>query len=80
MAKRLLKGAVVEVEGVMNIRVYVSKDGETKAAAKLRCRHIKVFGVTAKREITGGEEKEETAKGKIENIAAITEPMDDIPF
>ncbi len=80
VAKRLLKGAVVEVEGVMNIRVFTGRDGEPKAAANLRCRHIKVFGVTAKRETTGADKKEETGMGKIETIVPITEPMEDMPF
>ncbi len=83
VAKRLVKGAVVEVEGILRIRVYVSKDGETKAAANLRCRHLKVFGVTAKREASEQREESEeppAAKDKIETIAAITEPMEDVPF
>ncbi len=88
VATRLLKGAVVEVEGIMYIRVYAGRDGEPKAATNFRCRHIKVFGVTAKRETTGQGEQVEGANGETgklplqqpEHIAAITEPMDDMPF
>ena len=83
VAKRLLKGAVVEVEGTMTMRVYAGKDGEPKAACSFRCRHIKVFGVTAKREAAEGDEGSEeppAAKDKIETIAAITEPMEEVPF
>ena len=81
VVRRLLKGAVVAVEGTMYIKMYTGRDGEPKAATNFRCRRINVFGVTAKREPTGGKEEEgETTVGKIENIAAITEPMEDMPF
>ena len=81
VAKRLLKGAVVEVEGTMTMRVYSGKDGELKVAANFHCRRVKVFGTTTRREaISGTEDGKETAVDKIETIAAITEPMEDMPF
>lgn len=82
VALKLLKGAVVEVNGRVKAGAYVNKQGEAKASLHFHCNGIKVFGITHKKE---GENKEVESADKatpqvIENIAAITEPMDDMPF
>lgn len=81
IAKHLLKGAVVQVEGRMECKVYAGKDGEPKVAAHFHCRRVNLFGVTVKKETTTGAEEvpNNEAKG-IEHIAAIREPMEDMPF
>lgn len=82
LAKGLVKGAVVEVEGIIYIRVCASKDDEPKAATNFRFRHIKVIGVTANKEMTGVREEGDipAVENRIENISPVTEPMDDVPF
>ncbi|MDQ2753494.1 MAG: single-stranded DNA-binding protein [Bacteroidota bacterium] len=62
IAKYLLKGAVVQVEGRMDFKVYAGKDGEPKVAANFHCRRVQVFGVMVKKEMTG--EAEEVANNE----------------
>lgn len=79
VAARLLKGVVAEVSGRISVQPYIGKDGTAKAYLNLHCNTIKVHGGnTSDKAKEEGEGKEE--KPAIENIAAITEPMDDIPF
>ncbi len=79
VASRLLKGAVAELSGRISVQPYIGKDGTAKASLNMHCNTIKVHGGNsfgkAKETRTGTGEKPD-----IENIAAITEPMDDIPF
>ena len=81
VAPKLLKGTVVEVSGRMYVRAYMSTNNEPKASLNLHCNSIKVHTTTGKKE---GEStdvtNEEQPQVQIENIIAITEPMDDIPF
>ncbi len=78
VAAKLVKGSIVEVSGRMYIRAYVGANNEPKASLHLHCNSIKVHGKTTEKEVEEtGDVKEESP---IENIAAITEPMDDMPF
>ena len=78
VAAKLVKGTIVEVSGRMYIRAYTSADNEPKASLNLHCNNIKVHGKTAKKEVAEtGDVKNESP---IENISAITEPMEDMPF
>ena len=79
VASRLLKGAVAEVSGRISVQPYIGKDGTAKASLNMHCNTIKVHGGNISGKLKeGGEGKQE--RPAIENIAAITEPMDDIPF
>ena len=77
VAAKLLKGTIVEVSGRMYIRDYNGANNEPKATLNFHCNSIKVHGggkkETANNETVNGE-------ALIENIAAITQPEDDIPF
>lgn len=79
VAKRLNKGVVVELSGRISVQPYIGKDGTAKASLNMHCNTIKVHSGSAR-----GKEEENSdnkvEKPVIENIAAITEPMDDIPF
>src|SRR4051794_15875611 len=77
VAAKLLKGAIVEVSGRMYIRAYIGTDSEPKASLNLHCNSIKVHGGDKKKATINATAKEAAA---IENIAAITESEDDIPF
>ncbi len=79
VASRLLKGAVAEVSGRISVQPYIGKDGTAKASLNMHCYNIKVHGgnSTSKAKETGAGTG---GKPVIENIAAITEPMDDMPF
>ena len=78
VAAKLVKGAIVELSGRLYIRAYTGADNEPKASLNLLCNSIKVHGKTTKKEVaeTGDVKKE----SPIDNIAAITEPMEDMPF
>ena len=79
VATRLLKGVIVELSGRISVRPYIGKDGTAKASFNMHCNTIKVHGGNLSgrtKETDNGREE----KAAIENIAAITEPMDDIPF
>ena len=78
VAAKLVKGTIVEVSGRMYIRAYTNTDNEPKASLNLHCNNIKVHGKTAKKEVA--ETGDVKTESPIENIAAITEPMDDMPF
>lgn len=82
VAAKLAKGTVVEVLGRLYIRAYMGTDSEPKASLNLHCSTIKVHGVTGKKGNSNQEDagQETRVKTVIENIAAITEPMEDIPF
>ena len=77
VAARLLKGTIVEVSGRMYIRAYNSASNEPKAALNFHCNSIKVHGGSKKEAASDTTVHEEEI---IENIAAITNPEDDIPF
>ncbi len=78
VAAKLVKGAIVELSGRLYIRAYTGADNEPKASLNLHCNNIKAHGKTARKDV----ENEDIIKEKspIENIAAITEPMEDTPF
>ncbi len=76
VATRLLKGVVVELSGRISVQSYIGKDGTAKASLNMHCNTIKVHG-TGK---AGESETSAETKPAIENIAAITEPLDDIQF
>ena len=78
VAARLLKGVVAEVSGRISVQPYIGKDGTAKASLNMHCNNIKVHSGSGRK----GEAKEVTtpAQAPVENIAAITEPMDDMPF
>ena len=78
VAAKLVKGTIVEVSGRMYIRAYTGADNEPKASLNLHCNNIKVHGKTAKKEVAETEDVKN--ESPIENIAAITEPMEDMPF
>lgn len=80
IAKYLVKAAVVEVEGRAELRAYLGKDGQTKASLNFQCRHIKLFGVTAKGEVIAEEGGKRESVAKVEHIAAMTDPIEDVPF
>ncbi len=79
VASLLLKGVVAEVSGRISVQPYIGKDGTAKASLNMHCNSIKVHGGN-----TSGKSKENATGEKgtlpIKNIAAITEPMDDMPF
>ncbi len=79
VATRLLKGVVVELSGRISVQPYIGKDGTAKASLNMHCNTIKVHGGNGSGKVkeTGISAEE---KPVIENIAAITEPMDDMPF
>ena len=79
VATRLLKGIVVELSGRISVQPYIGKDGTAKASLNMHCNTIKVHGSSTSGKVKeiGGETEQKPA---IENIAAITEPMDDMPF
>ena len=80
VVSRLLKGVVAEVSGRTSVQQpYIGKDGTAKASLNMHCNAIKVNG----RNSSGKTKETGTGTGQkpvIENIAAITEPMDDMPF
>ena len=78
VAAKLVKGTVAELSGRLYIRAYAGTEGEPKASLHLHCNSIKVHGKTAKKE--AGDNKPIQENAAIENIAAITEPMEDMPF
>ena len=79
VTSRLLKGSIIELSGRISVQPYIGKDGTAKAPLNMHCNTIKVHGASS-----AGKAKDNeggtTEKNPIENIAAITEPMDDIPF
>ncbi len=79
VASRLLKGVVAEVSGRISVQPYIGRDGTAKASLNMHCNSIKVHGGN-----TSGKSKENETVEKetptVENMAAITEPMDDMPF
>ena len=82
VSTKLLKGTLVEISGRMQTRAYAGADGEPKVAANFYCDSIKVHGLTTKTASTNEPKKEDeqTSKKEIENISAITEPAEDLPF
>jgi single-strand DNA-binding protein len=77
VAAKLLKGTVVEVSGRMYIRAYNGANNEPKASLNFHCNSINVHGRGKKDDAPNETAKQE---GPVENIAAITEGEDDIPF
>ncbi len=81
VSTRLLKGSIVEISGRMYVRAYMGTDNEPKASLHLHCNTIKVH--TSKGlKVSGSSEAtdEQPQETQIENIAAITEPAEDLPF
>lgn len=70
IAQYLTKGTLVELQGRVGANAYTSKDGEAKATLTFHVNTIKLHG-------NAGTKDEVTVK---ENIAAILEPADDLPF
>lgn len=72
IAERLTKGAVVEMNGRLFLNAYNSIDGEAKASLNAHINTIKVH--------------HSSGKGSVESVvsnaapAALTEPLDDLPF
>lgn len=66
-------------EKLHHAQPYIGKDGTAKASLNLHCNSIKVHGRngTGKSKDSEGNTEQKPA---IENIAVITEPMDDLPF
>ena len=82
VASKLLKGTIVEVSGRMYVRAYMGTDSEPKASLNLHCNTIKVHGSKGRKESDSSASATDiqTEETKIENIAAITEPAEDLPF
>ena len=82
VAAKLLKSTLVTLTGRLETKPYMSKEGEARAAANFHCDRIKVHGLTAKNATSPEaqpQEERQLVEG-IENIAAITEPAEDLPF
>ena len=79
ITSRLLKGTVAEVSGRISVQPYICKDGTAKASLNMHCNAIKVHGGSASNKEKENIESKDK-KPTIEHIAAITEPMDDMPF
>ncbi len=81
VAGRLLKGAIVEVSGRLYVRAYMGTDSEPKASLHLHCNSIKVYSSKGRKEPdSSGELDKQPQEKEIENISAITEPAEDLPF
>ena len=81
VASKLLKGTIVEVSGRMYVRAYMGTDNEPKASLNIHCNSIKVHGSRGVNNSSSSDILEpSTGESKIENIAAITEPAEDLPF
>ncbi|HUZ58723.1 MAG TPA: single-stranded DNA-binding protein [Hanamia sp.] len=70
IAQYLTKGTLVELQGRVGVNGYTGKDGEAKATLTFHVNTIKLHG-------NAGTKDEVPVK---ENIAAILEPADDLPF
>lgn len=70
VAQYLTKGTLVELQGRVGANAYIGKDGEAKATLTFHVNTIKLHG-------NAGTKDEVPVK---ENIAAILEPADDLPF
>jgi single-strand DNA-binding protein len=70
IARYLTKGTLVELQGRVGVNAYTGKDGEAKATLTFHVSSIKLHG-------KAGTKDEVTVK---ENVAAILEPAEDLPF
>ena len=70
IAKYLIKGILVELQGRIGVNAYTGKDGEAKASLTFHVNTIKLHGSTGVKNTTPIEEKEE----------AVLDAKDDLPF
>lgn len=81
VASKLLKGTIVEVSGRMYVRAYLGTDNEPKASLNIHCNSIKMHGSRGVNSSSSPDVMEpSTGETQIENIVAITEPAEDLPF
>lgn len=70
VAEVLRKGAIVEVNGRISASAYMGRDGQPKASLDFHVNSIKVHQFA----------KKEQAASSVPAAAAVTEPVDDLPF